>query len=180
MKVAVIGYSGSGKSTLAKKLGRIYQCPVLHLDRINFEPGWRERDPEDARRTVSGFLDENGENGWIIDGNYSGLCQERRLKEADLIVFVDFPRRICLWQAMRRYVMYRGRVRDSIADGCEEKMDLPFLMWILRNGRSRKYKNRYREIQECYPEKTLVIRNHKEMSDSLIRLAPRSRLKAWK
>ena len=80
MKVAVIGYSGSGKSTLAKKLGRIYQCPVLHLDRINFEPGWRERDPEDARRTVSGFLDENGENGWIIDGNYSGLCQERRLK----------------------------------------------------------------------------------------------------
>ena len=36
MKVAVIGYSGSGKSTLAKKLGRIYQCPVLHLDRINF------------------------------------------------------------------------------------------------------------------------------------------------
>ena len=59
MKVAVIGYSGSGKSTLAKKLGRIYQCPVLHLDRINFEPGWRERDPEDARRTVSGFLDEN-------------------------------------------------------------------------------------------------------------------------
>ena len=95
-------------------------------------------------------------------------------------MFMDFPRRICLWQAMRRYVMYRGRVRDSIADGCEEKMDLPFLMWILRNGRSRKCKNRYREIQECYPEKTLVIRNHKEMSDSLIRLAPRSRLKAWK
>ena len=68
MKVAVIGYSGSGKSTLAKKLGRIYQCPVLHLDRINFEPGWRERDPEDARRTVSGF--------WMRTGRTDGSLTE--------------------------------------------------------------------------------------------------------
>ena len=43
MKIAVMGYSGAGKSTLAKKLGRLYDCPVLYLDRIQFEPdGKRE------------------------------------------------------------------------------------------------------------------------------------------
>lgn len=41
MKIAVMGYSGAGKSTLAKKLGRLYDCPVLYLDRIQFEPGWK-------------------------------------------------------------------------------------------------------------------------------------------
>ena len=180
MKVVIIGYSGAGKSTLAKNLGRIYHCPVLHLDSINFMPGWRMRNPEEARQEVSGFLDENEGNGWVIDGNYTGLCQERRLKEADLIVFMDFPRILCLWRAIRRYLEYRGRVRDSIAEGCEEKMDVTFLMWILKNGRSRKYKEGYREIQACYPEKTLVIRSHKEMEDSYIRLASRIGKRVWK
>lgn len=46
------------------------------------------------------FLDENQDTGWIIDGNYAKFCQERRLEEADLIVFMDYTRRICLWQAV--------------------------------------------------------------------------------
>ena len=49
MKIAVIGYSGAGKSTLAKKLGKLFRCPVLHLDRIQFEPGWKERDRGEAK-----------------------------------------------------------------------------------------------------------------------------------
>lgn len=55
MKIAVIGYSGAGKSTLAKKLGKLFRCPVLHLDRIQFEPGWKERDRETAKRMAEDF-----------------------------------------------------------------------------------------------------------------------------
>ncbi len=43
MKIAVIGYTGSGKSVLAAKLGKIIGCPVLHLDKLQFEAGWKER-----------------------------------------------------------------------------------------------------------------------------------------
>lgn len=50
MKTAVIGYSGAGKSTLAGTLGDIYGCPVLYLDRIQFLPGWEERDREEGCR----------------------------------------------------------------------------------------------------------------------------------
>lgn len=109
MKIAVIGYSGAGKSTLAKKLGKLFRCPVLHLDRIQFEPGWKERDRETARRMAEDFLDENENRGWIIDGNYTGFSQERRLREADLIIFMNYPRWICLWQALIRSHVYKGK-----------------------------------------------------------------------
>ena len=117
MKIAVMGYSGAGKSTLAKKLGRLYDCPVLYLDRIQFEPGWKERDREEAKRMAEAFLNENQDTGWIIDGNYAKFSQERRLEEADLIVFMDYTRRICLWQAVKRYLEYRDKTRESMAEG---------------------------------------------------------------
>ena len=105
-------YSGAGKSTLAKKLGRLYDCPVLYLDRIQFEPGWKERNREEAKRMAEEFLNDNQDTGWIIDGNYAKFCQERRLEEADLIVFMDYTRRICLWQAVKRYLEYRDKTRE--------------------------------------------------------------------
>ena len=39
-KIAVIGYSGAGKSTLASALGRKWGVDVLHIDCIQFLPGW--------------------------------------------------------------------------------------------------------------------------------------------
>ena len=51
MKIAVIGYSGSGKSTTADILGQKLNRPVLHLDRVNFLPGWQERDRRESCRT---------------------------------------------------------------------------------------------------------------------------------
>ena len=173
MKIAVMGYSGAGKSTLAKKLGRLYDCPVLYLDRIQFEPGWKERNLEEAKRMAEEFLNDNQDTGWIIDGNYAKFCQERRLEEADLIVFMDYTRRICLWQAVKRYLEYRDKTRESMAEGCREKIDWDFVKWILRDGRDENHS--YRSIKARYPHKTLVVRNRKQLKDSMTRLILRSR-----
>ena len=94
MKAAIIGYSGSGKSTLAAKLGDIYNCPVLYLDRIHFKENWIERDDETAKLIVKEFMDNN--DSWVIDGNYSNLLREQRLRESDMIVFMCFSRLTCL------------------------------------------------------------------------------------
>ena len=45
---------------------------------------------------------------WVIDGNYAGLLQERRMEEADRIVFLDVCRGRCLLQALGRYWRHRG------------------------------------------------------------------------
>ena len=62
MKIAVIGYTGSGKSVLAAKLGKIIGCPVLHLDKLQFEAGWKERGEAEGKmlceQIVAGSLME--------------------------------------------------------------------------------------------------------------------------
>ena len=94
MKIAVIGYSGSGKSTLAGQLGDLYNSPVLYLDKIQFEANWKERNIETAKIMVKRFMEEN--NKWVIDGNYTKFFREKRLEEADMIIFLSFSRWTCL------------------------------------------------------------------------------------
>lgn len=159
MKAAVVGYSGSGKSTLAAELGEMLGCPVLHLDKIQFLPGWAVRDRGEALAMVEGFLDRERE-GWVIDGNYSKLHFERRMAEADLILFMRFPRRICLPQALYRNWRYKGRVRESIAEGCQEKMDWEFFMWIMKNGRCGRHKEMFDSMAAEYAGKVVVVKNH--------------------
>ena len=167
MKIAVIGYSASGKSTLAARLGEMTGGPVLFLDKVQFLPGWQERDRAEARGMVEDFLNENRERGWVIDGNYANFHQERRMAESDLIFFMDFPRRICLPQALYRNWKYKGRARESIAEGCDEKMDLEFLLWILRDGRSRERRQQFRDLMERYPRKVVVLKRHRDVRHCL-------------
>lgn len=162
MKIAIIGYSGSGKSTLARQLGDAYNCPVLYLDKVHFVENWIERDDETARFMVKEFLNNN--DSWVIDGNYTNLLREQRLVEADMIVFMCFSRFICLYQAYNRYKTYNGKTRDSIADGCNEKLDFEFIKWILLDGRSKEKKKQYAETIRNYKHKVVILRNKKEIT----------------
>ena len=109
MKIAIIGYAGSGKSTLARQLGEFYDIPVLHMDKTQFEHNWIERDEEIAKNMVEKFMNEN--KSWVIDGNYTKFHRERRLNEADEIIFMNYSRWTCLWQAFKRYIKYKGKTR---------------------------------------------------------------------
>ncbi|MDF2678288.1 MAG: topology modulation protein [Bacillota bacterium] len=160
MKVAIIGYSGSGKSTLASQLKDFYGCPVLYLDKIQFEANWKERDEETAKIMVKEFLDNN--DNWVIDGNYTKLLREQRLKEADIIIFMCFPRLTCLRQAYYRYKKHRGKTRESMAAGCDEKLDFEFIKWILLDGRSKEKKKQYAETIREHNQKIVVLKNRKE------------------
>ena len=165
MKVTIIGYSGSGKSTLARQLGDTYNCPVLYLDKVHFVENWIERDDETARFMVKEFLNNN--DSWVIDGNYTNLLREQRLEEADMIVFMCFSRLTCLYQAYKRYKTFKGKTRDSIADGCNEKLDFEFIKWILLDGRSKEKKKQYAETISKYKHKVVILRNKKEITSFL-------------
>ena len=154
MKILVMGYSGAGKSTLARALGRKYNCPALYLDTLQFEAGWREREPGEAEALAEAFLDAN--QAWVIDGNYVGrFAYERRCREADWIIQLLLPRRVCLYRAVKRYLQNRGRTRESMAPGCREKIDWEFVRWILWDGR-RRYRERFDRLAATYPGKTAV------------------------
>jgi len=112
------------------------------------------------------FLDENA-GGWVIDGNYTKICYARRLEEADKIIVLWFSPLVCLWRAVRRWQQNKGRVRESSAPGCEEKIDAEFIRWILHDGRTAKKRAKMERIGEKYPEKYVLIRNQRELDGFL-------------
>jgi adenylate kinase family enzyme len=171
MKITIIGYSSSGKSTLAAKLGNIYNCPVLYLDRVHFKENWIERDDETAKAMVKEFMDHN--DNWVIDGNYTNLLREQRLKEADMIIFMCFSRLDCLRQAIDRYKTYKGKTRESMADNCSEKLDIEFIKWILLDGRTKEKKEQYAETIRKYNQKIVILRNKKETASFLEKITHR-------
>lgn len=162
MKIAILGYSGCGKSTLAKHLATHYHIPLLYLDTVQFEANWKERDREEALSIVTEFMKHEE---WVIDGNYKSFLQDRRLSEADHIIYMAFSRWSCLIRAYRRNHMYRNTSRESIANGCNEKMDLPFIWWILHKGRSAEKKRHYDDIIRKYHAKTTVLKNQRELDE---------------
>jgi adenylate kinase family enzyme len=125
-RVAIIGSGGAGKSTIARKLGEITALPVVHLDREHWRPGWVEPPRDEWAATVAKLASEER---WIIDGNYGGTMTAR-IERADTIVFVDLPRMVCVWRALKRSTILKRRPRPDMADGCEERVDFTFLKYI--------------------------------------------------
>lgn len=169
MKIAIIGYSGAGKSTLAQKLSQFYSIPKLHMDTLQFQPNWQDSDRDWMKSEMKKFLTTHSD--WVIDGNYSWCCYEERMEQADQIIFLNFSPWTCLFRALKRYLTYRGKVRESMATGCPERFDWDFIRWILWDGRSKSAKERYKGIQETYPEKVILLRSQKEIDHFLDNLA---------
>jgi adenylate kinase family enzyme len=123
-RIAIIGCAGAGKSTLARDLGKRLDLPVTHLDRLFWQPGWqpteRTRWQEIQRELVAG-------GQWVLDGNYDSTL-EIRVAAADAVIFLDFPRWLCLSRVIRRTIA--SRRRDTQAPGCPDKVDREFLAWI--------------------------------------------------
>jgi adenylate kinase family enzyme len=125
-RIAIMGWCGAGKSTLARRLGELLDLPVIHIDVLNWNPGWIDTPLPQLREKVRvvALADE-----WIIDGNYS-VAHDVRLPRADTIVFLDLPRLACLWRVIKRVVRYYGVVRPDLGEGCPEKWDWEFIEFI--------------------------------------------------
>ncbi len=127
-RVLVVGPCGAGKSTAASKIGSRLGLPVIHLDRLYWQPGWIEPPPDEFAARLDEAL--NGAS-WIIDGNYGG-SMDLRMGHADTVVYFDFPIPLCLWRTVRRIWTFRGRTRPDVAADCPERLDLSFLWYIAK------------------------------------------------
>ena len=157
-KVLVIGSGGAGKTALALQVGEITGLPVVHLDRLYWEPGWTVPDRDVWHQRLQ---DAMSRDEWILDGNYSATI-DIRLAEADTVLFLDFPPLICIRRVVKRYMRHRGEARPDMAPGCEERLTLGFLHWIWtfrarrRDGLNRTLRKHSRNAY------VIVLRSQKE------------------
>ena len=166
MKIQICGYSASGKSTFAKKLKEIYQVEVLHLDKIHFSSGWIERSNEEMSEDVLQFIKRED---WIIDGNYTKIAPQR-FDECNQLFYFNFNRFKCITNAIKRYFKHRHTTREDMAQGCEEKLDLEYIGWILFRGRRRKNRLWKKKLKENYQEKIIFFTKQKQVDSYLEKL----------
>lgn len=137
----VLGISaGVGKSTFAKQLGNKLNIEVTHLDALFWKAGWVESSVEEFADAQKHIVQQER---WIIEGNYSNTYHVRE-PYADTIIYLELPLRICLYRVFKRWWENRGKTRSDMAEGCEEKIDMKFLHFIITTYFPRKEKMQLR------------------------------------
>lgn len=133
-RVLVIGSPGSGKTTLSRQLSEKINLPLIHLDRLHWTGCWDEVPDEVFDKNLQKVLDSPR---WIIDGNY-GRTIPLRLSRCDTVIYLDFPRLVCLWGAITRCLKNHGISRPDMGGNCPERISLEFLISIWRFNRQNR------------------------------------------
>jgi adenylate kinase family enzyme len=127
-RVAILGSGGAGKTTVALELSRRTGLSVIHLDPLNWAPGWKPRPLEEFEAAL---VDAVAQEQWILDGNFlSGDAADPRFERVDAVIFLDLPRSTCIRRALARRMKSGGEHRPDLPDGCREEVELSFLRWM--------------------------------------------------
>lgn len=96
---------------------------------------------------------------WIIEGNYRSSFNIR-IPAADTIIFLDYPRTLALWRAIKRFIQSVGKKRPDIGGNNIEKIDLLFLKWIMTYPREQVLS----EIEKYrLHQKLIIVHSPKEL-----------------
>jgi adenylate kinase family enzyme len=123
-RIIIVGCAGSGKSTLAKKLGEQLRIPVVHLDALAWDPGWKALTTEAFRARLEHAISGDA---WITDGNYAVTSFDLRMPRADLVIWVQRPLTKCFWRVFKRAFKSYSSADEDLAPQCKEWFDRRFL-----------------------------------------------------
>lgn len=155
-RILIIGIQGSGKSTFASKLGKLLNREVIHLDKLYWKSGWVKPSKEEWGNTIKELINKKE---WIMDGNYISTM-DIRLQEADIIIFFDFPRWLCILNSFRR--LFNKNVFDK-AEGVQEKVSFDLLKKILLFPREEIIV----KLNRTKGRKIITVKNYQEVNKLL-------------
>lgn len=129
-KIAIIGNAGSGKTTLAFALHNALKLPLYHLDQYYWLPDWQRIGLEKFTALHTELCNKES---WIIEGSYHKLLSERA-KRADVIIFLDRPRSLCILRVLKRALLNWGSTVPGDPAGCKQELFtyrfFEFLRWV--------------------------------------------------
>jgi adenylate kinase family enzyme len=137
-RVLLYGVTGSGKSTAARRLAGVAGLPLVDVDEVCWEPGWVQVPAEEQRRRLTEIC---AGDRWVMDTAY-GVWTDVALARAELVVALDYPRRVSLTRLVRRTAS-RIVLRTEICNGNRETLlraldDDSIIRWHFRSFRSKR------------------------------------------
>ena len=160
-RVMIIGPCGAGKSTVSHVLAARLNLPLVHMDQLNWQPGWVDAGNDRLRGLLAV---EVAEDRWLIEGNYASTM-DMRLKRADTIVYLDYPLPLCLWRLVKRIVTTYGRNRPDMAEDCPERFDAEFLLYVIRWNRGPR--QRTEALLRCLEERVIRLKKPRALAEWL-------------
>jgi len=144
-RIAIVGAAASGKSRLAQQLGRLLNKPVVELDALYWEPGWRASSDAVFRERVAAAT---AGVEWIVDGHYERVWASI-WPNVDTVIWLDLPLRVLLWRGfirswkrIRDHELLWGTNRESITRQLQVwNTDKSLVGWLLASygGRRQAY-----------------------------------------
>lgn len=160
LKVIVIGCPGGGKSTFARRLKKITNLPLYHLDMLWHKPDKTNISKEEFDLKLEKILKNDK---WIIDGNYQRTL-EKRLKECDTVFLMDIPVEDCILGAKSRI----GKKRKDLPY-VEEKFDEEFHQSIIDFPKI-KLPEIYRLLNKYQENKNVVIFKSRKEAENYLKM----------
>ena len=123
MKIALMGCSGSGKSTFAKRLEADLGYPAIELDSYFHQPGWQQMPDSQFKEKVVELLAnaEEGNGGWIVDGNYLSKLDSLVISKADVVLWFNLPKSLVMGRVIKRSLR-RAITREELWNGNRESL----------------------------------------------------------
>ena len=156
-KIVIVGPSGAGKSEFARKLHKITNLPLYHLDNIFWKPDKTHLEKQEFDNIISELVKKDS---WIIDGDYS-RTYEMRIANCDTIIFLDYPIEVCLEGVTQRI----GTKRDDIP-WIEHEFDPDFKEWII-NWRQNKLPILLPLLEKYKDKQIIIFKNRDEANQYL-------------
>jgi adenylate kinase family enzyme len=97
-RILLYGVTGSGKTHAAARISAATGIPWTSADDLAWEAGWVQRPVEEQRRRIAEVCSADD---WVLDTAY-GLWTDLVLPRAELVVALDYPRRVSLTRLLRR------------------------------------------------------------------------------
>lgn len=160
-RIVIFGRPGSGKSTFAFKLHQKTGIPVFHLDKIYFTSNWVKANYDEFLEKQKNIIKQEK---WIIDG-CSLQSLPMRYERADIVLFFNYPRLLCVWRLFKR-IFDKNPAIDDRADDCHELPSWTLLKytWTFEYRQNYRLKHMIEQLKNEYPAvKFIEIRNDRDL-----------------